>query len=200
MQNTLENFKTKLPDHKVYLTEKGKEQAKECGIILNNYVNENKLDKDSSIIYNSPYTRTRETRDIINEYLNIKDVIEDYLLIEHQYGLFSDNSIQQNRKIYPEFFKYYDMFYKQEGKFYVKFPMGESPADVALRTRIFLQDMYRECENIDNVFVISHGTTIKTMIMNLYHYSPKWFNETKHFHNCEARVIDENKNMKILRK
>ena len=200
MQNTLENFKTKLPDHKVYLTEKGKEQAKDCGIILKNYMEENDLNKESSIIYNSPYKRTRETRDIINDYLNIKNIIEDYLLIEHQYGLFSDNSIQQNRKSFPEFFQYYDMFYKQEGKFYVKFPMGESPADVALRTRIFLQDMYKDCGDIDNVFIISHGTVIKTMIMNLYHYSPEWYSETKHFGNCEARVIDENKNMKILRK
>jgi broad specificity phosphatase PhoE len=163
-------------------------------------MDENDLDKESSIIYNSPYLRTRQTRDIINDYLQIKNVIEDYLLIEHQYGLFSDNSIRDNKKNHPEFFEYYDLFYKNEGKFYVKFPMGESPADVALRTRIFLQDMYRECESIDNVFIVSHGTTLKTMIMNIYHYSPEWYANTKHMKNCEARVIDENKNMKILRK
>ena len=200
MQNTLQNFKEKLPDHKVYLTDKGKEQASDCGLILKSYMDENNLDVNSSVIYNSPFKRTRETRDIINDYLNIKNIIEDYLLIEHQYGLFSDNSIRDNKKAYPEFFKYYDLFYKNEGKFYVKFPMGESPMDVAIRTRMFLQDMYKECENIDNVFVISHGTVLKTMIMNIYHYSPEWYSETKHMKNCEARVIDENKNMKILRK
>jgi broad specificity phosphatase PhoE len=200
MQNTFQNFKDKLPDHKVYLTDNGKEQASDCGLILKNYMDENDLDKESSIIYNSPYLRTRQTRDIINDYLQIKNVIEDYLLIEHQYGLFSDNSIRDNKKNHPEFFEYYDLFYKNEGKFYVKFPMGESPADVALRTRIFLQDMYRECESIDNVFIVSHGTTLKTMIMNIYHYTPEWYANTKHMKNCEARVIDENKNMKILRK
>ena len=66
MQNTKENYKIKLPDSKVYLTEKGKEEARDCGIILNNYMEENNLDKNSSIIYNSPYVRTRETRYIIN--------------------------------------------------------------------------------------------------------------------------------------
>ncbi len=200
MQNTKENYKIKLPDSKVYLTEKGKEEARDCGIILNNYMEENDLDKNSSIIYNSPYVRTRETRDIINEYLNIKKVIEDYLLIEHQYGLFSDNELSYNKKKYPEFFEYSERFFRNEGKFYVKFPMGESPADVALRTRIFLQDMYKECDDIDNVFIVSHGTTIKTLLMNIYRESPEWYNKTRHFGNCEARVIDENKNMKVLRK
>ena len=106
MQNTYENYKLKLPDHKVYLTEKGKEQANEIGIILNDYYEENKLDKDASIMFNSPYLRTRETSDIINEILDIKIRKEDYLLIEHQYGLFSDNYLQDNRKMYPDYFEY----------------------------------------------------------------------------------------------
>jgi YbbR domain-containing protein len=53
MQNTFENYKLKLPDHKVYLTDLGKKQAHDVGIILNDYFNENQLDKDSSIMMNS---------------------------------------------------------------------------------------------------------------------------------------------------
>ncbi len=201
MQNSHENFEIKLPDPKVYLKEEGKEQARDCGIILNKYIEDNNLDRESSIIYNSPFVRTRETKDIINEYLKIKREIESYLIIEHQYGLFSDTPFDVSKEKYPEFYAYYDNFYKNGCKFYIKFPMGESPADVALRTRIFLQEMYKDCEDIDNVFVISHGNAIKTMIMNIYNYSPEWYSHTRPFNNCEARVIEyPTKEMKILRK
>lgn len=204
MQNTYENYKLKLPDHKVYLTEKGKEQANEIGIILNDYFEENKLDKDSSIMFNSPYLRTRETSDIINEILDIKIRKEDYLLIEHQYGLFSDNYLQDNRKMYPDYFEYTTRFYKNEGKFYVKYPMGESPMDVAIRTRMFLEELKNYYRDYENILLVSHGTTLKTVEMNVFNYSPEWYSKTKHMRNCEARVIEnwynDNKKMKILRK
>ena len=204
MQNTMENFKIKLPDHKVYLTEKGKEQARDTGIILNDYFENNNLDKDSSIMFNSPYLRTRETSDIINDILEIETRKEDYLLIEHQYGLFSDNSIRDNKKNHPDFFEYYDLFWQQEGKFYVKFPMGESPMDVAIRTQLFLEKLKKYYEEYENIVLVSHGTTLKTVEMNVFEYSPEWYSSTKHMKNCEARVIsdwdNENKKMKILRK
>ncbi len=199
--NSMENKNEGLPDNKVYLTEIGKQQAKEAGIFLKDYFENNALDYDSSIMFNSPFVRTRETSDIIHEILDIQTRKEDPLLIEHQYGLFSDTPFDVSKEKYPEFYAYYDNFYKNGCKFYIKFPMGESPADVALRTRIFLQEMYKDCEDIDNVFVISHGNAIKTMIMNIYNYSPEWYSHTRPFNNCEARVIEyPTKEMKILRK
>ena len=38
MQNTKENYSIGLPDHKVYLTEKGKEEAKLAGEFLKEYI------------------------------------------------------------------------------------------------------------------------------------------------------------------
>lgn len=204
MQNTFENYKLKLPDHKVYLTDLGKEQAHDVGIILNDYFIENKLDKDSSIMFNSPYLRTRETSDIINNILNIRNRKEDYLLIEHQYGLFSDNYLSENKDKYPDYFEYVSLFYKNEGKFYVKYPMGESPMDVAIRTGLFLEKLKKYYDEYENILLVSHGSTLKTLEMNVFEYSPEWYSETKHMKNCEARVItdwdNENKKMKILRK
>ena len=204
MQNTYENYKIKLPDHKVYLTEKGKEQAHDIGIILNEYFEENNLNKDSSIMFNSPYLRTRETSDIINEILAIPERREDYLLIEHQYGLFSDNYPSDNKKMYPDFFNYSTLFYKNEGNFYVKYPMGESPMDVAIRTRMFLEYLKNYYYDYENILLVSHGTTLKTVEMNLFNYSPEWYSKSKHMKNCEAKVVsdwDNNKRkMKILRK
>ena len=66
--------------------------------------------------------------------------------------------------MYPEEFNFYDNYYQNDGKFYAKFPLGESPFDVALRTKMFIDTIYRDKEDV--LFVISHGTTIRTIVMN----------------------------------
>lgn len=118
MQNTKENEKLKLPDHKVYLTKKGKQEAKEAGLFLKKYIEENNIDLTNVTILNSPYERTRETAKIINGILGIENQKEEITLIEQRYGLFSDNSIETLKKKYPEEFEHYDNYYQNEGKFY----------------------------------------------------------------------------------
>ena len=190
MQNTKENYSIGLPDHKVYLTEKGKEEAKLAGEFLNQYIIDNNIDLSNSVMWVSPYTRTRETANIINDILNIKKVKEDITLIEQQYGLFSDKEIEMIKTLYPDQFAYYDNYYQNEGKFYAKLPQGESPFDVALRTKQFINTIYRDKEDV--LFVVSHGTTIKTIVMNFFHYSPEWYNNELTPGNCSIRLIDSN--------
>ena len=72
--NTGENFTLGLPDHKVYLTEKGKQQAHNSAKFLINYMKENNINYDKSRVWVSPYDRTRETAQIFNQYLKIKDI------------------------------------------------------------------------------------------------------------------------------
>ena len=190
MQNTKENYSIGLPDHKVYLTEKGKEEAKLAGEFLKNYISDNNINLSDSAMWVSPYTRTRETASIINDILNIKKVKEDITLIEQQYGLFSDKEIEKIKMLYPEQFAYYDNYYQNEGKFYAKLPQGESPFDVALRTKQFLNTIYRDKEDV--LFVVSHGATIKTIVMNFFHYSPEWYSNELTPDNCSIRLIDSN--------
>lgn len=190
MQNTKENYSIGLPDHKVYLTEKGKEEAKLAGKFLNQYIIDNNIDLSNSVMWVSPYTRTRETANIINDILNIKKVKEDITLIEQQYGLFSDKEIEMIKTLYPDQFAYYDNYYQNEGKFYAKLPQGESPFDVALRTKQFINTIYRDKEDV--LFVVSHGTTIKTIVMNFFHYSPEWYSNELTPGNCSIRLIDSN--------
>ena len=190
MQNTKENYNIGLPDHKVYLTERGKEEAKSAGEFLKKYIIDNKIDISNSVMWVSPYTRTRQTASIINNILGIKKVKEDITLIEQQYGLFSDKEIEKIKELYPEQFKFYDNYYQNDGKFYAKLPQGESPFDVALRTKQFIDTIYRDKEDV--LFVVSHGTTIKTIVMNFFHYSPEWFSSELTPGNCSIRVIDSN--------
>ena len=44
MQNTKENYEIGLPDHKIYLTEKGKEEALKAGEFLLSYIHDNNID------------------------------------------------------------------------------------------------------------------------------------------------------------
>lgn len=188
MQNTKENYSIGLPDHKVYLTEQGKEEARLAGEFLKKYIGAKGLDLSNSAMWVSPYTRTRETASIINNILGIQKVKEDITLIEQQYGLFSDKEIAKIREMYPEQFAFYDNYYQNDGKFYAKLPQGESPFDVALRTKQFIDTIYRDKENI--LFVVSHGATIKTIVMNFFHYSPEWYSSELTPSNCSIRLID----------
>lgn len=190
MQNTKENYRIGLPDHKVYLTDKGKEEARLAGIFLKYYIDSNNIDLSNSVMWVSPYTRTRQTASIINDSLGIKKVKEDITLIEQRYGLFSDKEISKLRSMYPHQFAFYDNYYQNDGKFYAKLPQGESPFDVALRTKQFIDTIYRDKEDV--LFVVSHGTTIRTIVMNFFHYSPEWFNKELNPGNCSIRLIDAN--------
>lgn len=188
MQNTKENYEIGLPDHKVYLTRKGKEEARLAGEFLKKYIVENGIDLSNSVMWVSPYTRTRETANIINEQLDIKKVKEDITLIEQQYGLFSDKEIERIKALYPDQFTFYDNYYQNDGKFYAKLPQGESPFDVALRTKQFINTIYRDKEDV--LFVVSHGATIKTIVMNFFHYSPEWYSSEITPGNCSIRLIE----------
>ena len=190
IQNTKENYEIGLPDYKVYLTDKGKEEAKLAGLFLKSYIDSNNIDLSNSVMWVSPYTRTRQTASIINDELGIQRVKEDITLIEQRYGLFSDKEISKLRELYPEQFAFYDNYYQNDGKFYAKLPQGESPFDVALRTKQFIDTIYRDKEDV--LFVVSHGTTIRTIVMNFFHYSPEWFNKELNPGNCSIRLIDAN--------
>ena len=188
-QNTKENFENRLPGFMVSLTDKGSRQCEDAGLFLNNYLKENEIDIQNAVMWVSPFLRTRQTAHIINSYLNVGDVREDYSLIEQNYGLFSDRSVRRNSMLFKDEFDYYDSYYQNGGKFYAKLPQGESPMDVALRTRQFLSMV--DLEDKGPLFVISHGTTIRTIVMNTFNYSPEWFNIEPPMENCSIRLINK---------
>lgn len=192
-QNTKENYTEKLPSHKIPLTERGIKQSNDAGIFLKNYLTSNNIEIENAVIWVSPFLRTRQTAQIINNYLNISDIREDYSLIEQRYGLFSDRSVLRNKMMFENEFSYYDNYYQNDGKFYAKLPQGEAPMDVAIRTRQFL-NMINE-DNKKPIFIISHGTAIKTIIMNTHLYSPEWFNKEPVMDNCSIKIINKDKHI-----
>lgn len=190
-QDTKENFKDKLPNHKISLTDNGVLQSNELGFFLKEYLKNNDISVQNAVLWVSPFLEARQSALAINHYLNIADVREDYSLINQDFGLFSNRSMERNRLLYKDEFDFYDSYLQNDGRFYAKMPQGESPMDVALRTRQFLNMVY--LENKSPIFVVSHDVTIKTIVMNTFNYSPEWFNMEPNIENCSIRLINKDK-------
>lgn len=195
VQNTGETKQTKVPDHEVYLTEKGKTQATDCGLFLKNFCKVNNLDLQKSLIFTSPYVRTRQTTTFINQNLNIEKVVEDILLIEIQFGVFDNEHFENYEKLLPVEGKYFNQLYNSKGRFFAKFPQGESIFDVAVRTRLFLQQIEKAKNNgVENVFIVSHGFTLKALLLCLFNKPYEWFFEEKKLENCGIKLIEITEN------
>jgi len=197
MANTGENRYSRLPDHLVSLTEKGKQQAYDAGVFLANYIKENNIDISKARIWRSPYLRTRQTSEEFNKSLGIEDIKEDITLVEQCFGIF--DSIPENEwfTVNQQAFDEYLRQVQNGGKFYARMPMGESPFDVAIRIHQFMGTIFRDYERhgIDTLFVFTHGTTLRTFLLRWFHYSPEWYQAEKNPKNCWIREIIDDKDL-----
>lgn len=193
VSNTGENHVTRLPDHLVPLTEKGKAQAYHAGVQLTAYCKEKQIDLSRARIWRSPFLRTRQTCEEFNRSLQISDIREDITLTEQQYGLFDALPESEWERQYPKEFAEYRRQIENQGKLYARLPMGESPFDVAIRIHQFMGTIYRDFERhgIDTLFIFTHGTTLRTFLMRWFHYSPEWYHEERNPKNCQIREIDD---------
>ena len=184
----------RLPDHLVELTENGKRQAYEAGAWLKKYCDEKGVDLTHARIWRSPYRRTRQTSEEFNKSLGITDIREDITLVEQKFGLFDSLPETEwgetDAQAYDEFLRQI----QNQGKFYARLPMGESPFDVAIRVHQFMGTIYRdyEKEGTDTLFVFTHGTTLRAFLLRWFHYSPEWYQQEKNPKNCWIREIDGN--------
>lgn len=140
---------SKIPDWKIPLTEHGKTQAQLAALQLNNH-------QDLGV-YVSPYLRTIQTWDIIKSAVNPIFVKQDPRLREQELGNFRHygDDVEKERQDF--------------GEFYYRFSGGESGSDVWARSKSFINDMERDCWNnkIDSVLLVTHGFTMRALLMNL---------------------------------
>ncbi len=139
----------KLPDHAIPLTNIGKQQAYELG---------KDLLKENTKFIISPWRRTRETFIEISKAFAKFELEEDPRIREQEWGNMPDgreNTVDQRNTF---------------GKFYYRYANGESCADVYLRITSFFESLQKDFENTtyENLVIITHGETIKVMLMYLY--------------------------------
>lgn len=188
-----------IADHKITLTDLGKEQARKSAKELERYLNIHDIDLSYSntMVWVSPYTRTQQTCEIFDGVLGFKDkyipIKEDIALTEQQFALF-DSSWNIDRKgSYPIETEYIRQLREQQGKFWVRYPLGESPFDVACRVKNFIGTIIRDYEKhkIENFVIFTHGVTLRTFVMQYMHYTVEWYENEHNPGNCWIRYIED---------
>lgn len=165
----------KVGDHRIKLTEKGKEQALAAGKELGaDYIK-------NSLFYGSPWHRTRETARNILDGAGIPNgnirIYEDPRLCEVESGYGDVPGQEALRELH--------------GWYWYRFEGGESPNDAYSRVSTFLESFMRQAirKNIDTGVIVTHGRTMRVFAMRFLHLTVEDFNRMDNPHNCDIYTI-----------
>ncbi|XP_061348490.1 phosphoglycerate mutase-like protein AT74 [Gastrolobium bilobum] len=181
---------TTTPDHKIQLTPQGITQARLAGARIRHVIAGDGPNW-RVYFYVSPYDRTRSTLREIGRSFSKKRVIgvrEECRIREQDFGNFQVqehmNSIKETRQRF--------------GRFYYRFPEGESAADVFDRVSSFLESLWRDIDmnrlnhdpaNDLNLIIVSHGLASRVFLMKWFKWTVEQFELLNNFGNSEFRVM-----------
>lgn len=184
---------TSVADHAVPLSSAGRQQALEAGNFLREALSG---DATTCRMWVSPYKRARETAEVMLEQSGLKSMIgsvrESIFLGEQQFGLFEGLSVDSISSMYPVEHAYFQKAIRHGGRFWAKFPLGESRADVCQRVQHVLQEVERECreQGIREVVIVSHGLTMRAVSMMWLERSGEWLEMSENPNNCSVRFLE----------
>lgn len=177
-----------IPDHALALTDKGRQQAEEAGKELNKILAVQGINKNSVRMWVSPYKRARQTAEIINKAIDLTDkqIREDDMLVEINFGLFDGISKEEQKQKYSNEYAKYEKDRLEKGKFYARRPGGESALDVEMRLRIFFDTIFRDYNagGPSNLIIVCHGGLINIFLKAFLHKSHEWYYEQGNPSNC----------------
>lgn len=152
-----------VPDHALHLTDKGRAEVRECASRLRTLLN-----GESVRVWASPYTRTRETAELLDLGVPMEDVRFEPRLREQDWANFQDpEKVAEEKRLRNEF-----------GHFWYRFSAGESGADVYDRVSTFLESLHRNFADptmARNVVLVTHGLTMRLFCMRWFHWSVEYF-------------------------
>ncbi|XP_042475275.1 phosphoglycerate mutase-like protein AT74 [Macadamia integrifolia] len=185
---------TTTPDNQIPLTPHGIEQARLAGERIHQFVSDGGVSQNWKVyFYVSPYRRTRSTlREIGRSFPRnrILGVREECRIREQDFGNFQVEERMKATKSARERF----------GRFFFRFPEGESAADVFDRLSSFLESLWRDidmkrivhhqrCDEEINLIIVSHGLALRVFLMKWFKWTVEQFENLNNFNNCECRVI-----------
>jgi len=189
--NIDETAYTRIPDPQIKLTEKGKEQAFNAGRMVKELLDKDREEFgiDSKVFfYVSPYRRSKETCVEIAKHLDKSEVMgirEEVQLREQDFGNFQDRVAKVQEKTERNLY----------GRFYYRFPNGESGADVYDRVTMFEDHMVRDIDGGRfpegaNLVLVSHGLTIRVFLARWFHWTVKEFEDVWNPPNSAPLVME----------
>lgn len=169
------------PDYALNLTSEGVEQARQAGLVIKQLIGQ-----ESLYVYLSPYYRTRQTFQYMQESFqeNVAKAYEDPRLREQDWGHLRDSEL--NEDIIQE--------RREFSTFYYRIPDGESGADVYDRVSIFLETLYRDFQKSDypeNTLIVTHGMTLRLFLMRWFHWSVEEFENVRNLQNCQIVIMEK---------
>ncbi|KAF8107661.1 hypothetical protein N665_0118s0029 [Sinapis alba] len=185
---------TTTPDPKIQLTESGLLQAQEAGARLHALISSSNPSSPEWRVYFyvSPYDRTRSTLREIGRSFSRRRVIgvrEECRIREQDFGNFQVEERMRETKVDRERF----------GRFFYRFPEGESAADVFDRVSSFLESLWRDIDmnrlHINpshelNFVIVSHGLTSRVFLMKWFKWTVEQFEALNNPGNSEIRVME----------
>ncbi|KAK4795516.1 hypothetical protein SAY86_027842 [Trapa natans] len=181
---------TTTPDYKIPLTPHGISQARDAGSRLRALISQDSSDWQV-YFYVSPYERTRSTLREMGRSFSRKRVIgvrEESRVREQDFGNFQVEERMEAVKKTRELF----------GRFFYRFPEGESAADVFDRVSSFLESLWRDIDmnrlhqahsSELNLVIVSHGLTSRVFLMKWFKWTVEQFERLNNLGNCELRVM-----------
>ena len=171
--NTGEQDPLEIGDHNLDLSKDGRLQAKALGEAIGTKFLE------ESLVYCSPYKRTRETAKRILSGAKTQGIklYEDPRLREVEHGYESVEAQEAKRKIH--------------GWFYYRFDGGESPADCFDRSSDALESILRQVsrKKKKNIVIVTHGLTIRCILARFLHLTVEQFESLANPGNCDIITI-----------
>ncbi|CAM9141485.1 unnamed protein product, partial [Phaeothamnion confervicola] len=191
MGNLDESTYVHVPDWKIPLSKQGYRDARLAGQKVKEYVGDKPL-----FIYTSPYLRTKQTLAGMVEAFDTNYIVgvrEEPRLTEQQFGNFQNlATIRDSKQERARF-----------GRFYYRFPEGESGLDVYNRATSFIATMFRDFGNESiarddmNIIIVTHGLTLRLLVMRWFQYSIHDFEETLNPPNGGFVVMERRKDSDV---
>ena len=134
----------------------------------------------------SPFERTLQTSRAMRTYLEHRIVRTDIesRIREQEFG-----------NVQGEDFRFHREQQKKVGRFWYRFPTGESGADVYGRVKSWWYESVLQVntrvgyEPVDAIVVVTHGLTMRFVLMQLFSWSPTTFHSVWNADNCEMYVL-----------
>ncbi|XP_058105639.1 phosphoglycerate mutase-like protein AT74H [Magnolia sinica] len=192
--NVDESVYTMVPDPKIKLTQKGWDEAEGCGKMIRDMIESDGVDDWKVYFYVSPYARTLETLRGLGRAFDrdrIAGVREEPRLREQDFGNFQDREKMRIEKVLRN----------RYGRFFYRFPDGESAADVYDRITGFRETLRadidigrfqppgKRTENM-NLVIVSHGLTLRVFLMRWYKWTVEQFEGLNNFDNGGMLVME----------
>ncbi len=161
------------------LTEKGKDQAKSAGKIID------MMGFKPDYIYVSTLKRTHET--LSNMGFNLESALADERINERHLGRLEGENYHELFREQPDLFEEWNkdwLDYKPGG--------GESHLDFSSRVISFLKELEKKYQNGEKLLVVSHGGTMKTIFSYIFESSNNHFFNIE-IHNCSIMRVTKSK-------